>query len=228
MYSESIQKLPDVAMIKKQLLVAPGLLLLAPVVLAAGGFLSNLINPEIAARSLHYHRNYQLLHLLKMSLFLSSLAVAGLLWILACIFLLRSKKQSLLWLPLAVLGPLGIAVFAILNDRAPSPTDPYHRFLGRLNTPLRIAYELCALVLIWVIAYWGMVLNRMMIIWFQAATTGLTTAQIIDIQNASGGMWAFTEGNEVLFLVSLLYLVRPIAFSPIAKAASMLSPQKTT
>lgn len=41
----------------------------------------------------------------------------------------------------------------------------------------------------------------------------MSVAQIIDIQNASSGMWAFAEGNEVMFLVVVLYLIRPIAFN---------------
>jgi hypothetical protein len=52
-------------------------------------------------------------------------------------------------------------------------------------------------------------------IMYKAATTGISTAQIIDQQNASSGMWAFSEGNEVLYLVVLFYLLRPICFNAV-------------
>jgi hypothetical protein len=50
-------------------------------------------------------------------------------------------------------------------------------------------------------------------IMYEAAATGMSTAQIIDQQNASSGMWAFSEGNEVLYLVVLFYLLWPICFN---------------
>ena len=58
-----------------------------------------------------------------------------------------------------------------------------------------------------------MVLKRDLMIMYEAATTGISTAQIIDRQNASSGMWAFSEGLEVLFLVVLFYLLWPICFN---------------
>jgi VIT1/CCC1 family predicted Fe2+/Mn2+ transporter len=48
---------------------------------------------------------------------------------------------------------------------------------------------------------------------YEAATTGTSTAQIIDQRNASSGMWAFSEGLEVLFLVILFYLLWPIVLT---------------
>jgi hypothetical protein len=58
-----------------------------------------------------------------------------------------------------------------------------------------------------------MILKRNLMIWYQSATTGVSTAQIIAIQDASSGMWAFGEGLEVMFFVILLYLLRPILFN---------------
>ena len=207
-------------MFKKQLVVALFLLLLIPLVMVVGGTLSNLIDPEIAARHPNYARNFHLLTLLKMSLFFSSVAAAGVLWLLSCLLLIRSKSQSCLWLFLAALGPFGFAVLAMLNDRAPAETDRYARFVRRMNGYVRGAYEVGAFVLIWVLAYQAMVLNRELIIRFQAVTTGVSTQQIIDLQNASGGMWAFAEGNEVMFLVALLYLLRPIVFAIVSHVAA--------
>jgi len=88
------------------------------VVLMLGGMLSNLINPEIAAGHTNYARNFQLLSTLKILTFLASAACAAVLWMLACFVVIRSKKRSYLWLLLAVLGPFGIAVLAMLSDRA--------------------------------------------------------------------------------------------------------------
>jgi hypothetical protein len=89
--------------------------------------------------------------------------------------------------------------------------------------PLVAGYELCCFVIVWVLAYQAMVLNRELIIRYEAATTGVSTAQIIDIQNASSGMWAFAEGNEVMYLVVLLYLLRPVAFGIVRHVAATVA-----
>ena len=62
-----------------------------------------------------------------------------------------------------------------------------------------------------------MVLKRDLMIIYEAATTGTSTAQIIDQQNTSSGMWAFREGLEVLFLVVLFYLLWPICFNAVGR-----------
>jgi len=205
-------------MVKKQQIFALLLFVLIPAVTVAGGTLANLINPEIAVHTSNYVRNYHLLDLLKTTLFLGSIAVAGLLWLLACVLIVRSKQRSYVWLLLVPSGPIGIAVLAMLNDRAPDPADRYARFVQNLRLPLRIAYEVATFLIVWVLAWQAMLLNRMAIIQYQAITTGVSTQQIIDIQNASSGMWAFAEGNEVFYLVALFYLLRPIAFALIAAA----------
>lgn len=209
-------------MMKKQSLVALGLLLLIPVVLMLGGLLSNLINPEIAAGHANYTRNYQLLNTLKILTFLASAACAAVLWMLACFVVIRSKKRSYLWLLLTVLGPFGFAVLAMLSDRAPLETDRYARFVRDLNGYVRVAYEVGSFVLVWVIAYEAMVVQRNLMIRYEAAATGVSIAQIIDQQNASGGMWAFAEGNEVMFLVAVLYLLRPMIFSLVSGVGAMM------
>ena len=201
----------------KKRVLALFLLLLIPVVLVLGGMLSNLINPEIAAGHPNYVRNYHLLNLLKILLFGASVASAAVLWILACLMVIRSKRRSYLWLLMAAFGPFGFAVLAMLGDRAPAETDRYDRFVRNLNGFVRVGYELCTFVIIWVLAYQAMVLQRTLMIRFESATTGVSTAQIIQVQNASSGMWAFAEGNEVMFLVALLYLLRPMIFSIVGK-----------
>ncbi|MGA2727097.1 MAG: hypothetical protein ABSE96_04750 [Terracidiphilus sp.] len=199
-------------MMKKQSIIALVTLLLIPLITVLGGMLSNLINPEIAAGHPNYVRNWHLLNLLKQTLFFGSAAAAGVLWLLVCLLVIRSKKRSYLWLVLAALGPFGLAVLAMLSDRAPLETDRYARFVRSMNGFVRGGYELFCFVIVWVLAYQAMVLNRELIIRYQAITTGVSTQQIIDLQNASSGMWAFAEGNEVIFLVALLYLLRPFVF----------------
>jgi hypothetical protein len=213
-------------MIKKQWIVALVLLLLIPVVLALGGMIFSLINPEIAAGHPNYARNYHLLSLLKILSFWASIAVAGVLWLLVCLLVIRSKQRSNLWLLLAALGPLGFAVLAMLDDRAPAETDQHARFVRNRNWFLRAGYELGFFVIVWVLAFELMVLKRTLMIRYETATTGVSIAQITAVQNASSGMWAFAEGNEVLYLVVLLYLLRPILFNIAGRvAASMASPK---
>ena len=70
-------------------------------------------------------------------------------------------------------------------------------------------------MVVWVGAYQTMVLKRDLMIMYEAATTGTSTAQIINQQNASSGMWAFSEGLEVCYLVVLFYLLWPILFNAV-------------
>jgi hypothetical protein len=209
-------------MMKKQSVLALLLLMLIPVVLMLGGMLSNLINPEIAAGHANYARNYQVLNTLKIMIFLASAACGAVLWMLACLVVIRSKKRSYLWLLMALLGPFGIAVLAMLRDRAPLETDRYARFVRNLNGYVRVGYEVCTFVIVWVLAYEAMVLQRTLMIRFEAAATGVSTAQIIQVQNASSGMWAFAEGNEVMFLVAVLYLLRPMIFSFVSQVVTTM------
>lgn len=206
-------------MMKKQSVVALVLLLLIPLVLRLGGMLFSLINPEIAAGHPNYARNFHFLSLVKIMMVWGSAAVVAILWLLVCFLVIRSKKRSQLWLFLAALGPFGFAVLAMLNDREPVETDWYARFVRNLNAFVRVSYELCTFVIVWFLAYEGMVLKRTLMIRYEAATTGVSTAQIIASQNASSGMWAFAEGNEVMYLVVLLYLLWPIVFNIVGRVA---------
>jgi len=187
--------------------------LLIPAVTVLAGMLIISINPEIAARYPNYERNYRLLNLAKhLSMWAELLAIISL-WFLTCFFLAKSKQQSYGWLSLAIFGPFGFIILTILRDDAPAPGDLYQRFVGKLKIYLRVAYELCFFVVVWLAAYQIMVLKRDLMIICEAATTGTSTAQIINQQNASSGMWAFSEGNEVMYLVVLFYLLWPIGFN---------------
>jgi len=213
-------------MIKKQWVVALVLFLLIPLELKLAGMLFRLINPESAAGHPNYVQNYHRLSLLRHMALWGSEAGVFVLWLLVCILVIRSKKRSALWLFMAALGPFGFAVLAMLNDRAPAEADSYARFVRSLNWFVRVGYELCIFVLAWVLAYQGMVFKRNLMIRHEAAITGMTVAQVIDSQNASSGMWAFAEGNEVIYLVILFYLLWPIVFNIVGRvAAPMASPR---
>lgn len=211
---------------KKESVLSLVLLMLIPLVVVLGGILAVLINPEIAASHPDYVRNYHWLSLLKGLIFWTSIACACVLWMLACLLTIRSKKRSYLWLFLALLGPLGFAVLATLDDREPAKTDLYAAFLRRMNWPMRIVYELCIFTGVWVVAYEAMVLKRTLMILYESETTGVSVAKIVDIQNSSSGMWAFSEGTEVMFLVILFYMLRPFIFSIVGRAMAMMTTHK--
>jgi len=211
---------------KKQTVVAFVLLLLIPIVTVLGGLLFSVINPEIAAGHPNYARNFHYLTILKLSSLLASGVVVMILWLLACFLVIRSKERSLLWLFFAALGPLGFAILVVLNDKVPGETDRYTSFVRSLNRFVRVGYEVCIFLIIWELAYEGMVLKRNLMIMFESATTGISTAQIINVQNASSGMWAFGEGLEVMYLVVFLYLLWPSAFNIVGHFAAIMASPK--
>jgi hypothetical protein len=188
-----------------------------PAVTVLAGIAINFIDPEIAARTSNYERNFRLLNLARTISMLAVLLVNVGLWFLSCFFLVKSKRRSYGWLPLAMLGPFGLMILTMLSDNVPAPGDLYQRFVGKLNIYLRVAYELILFVVVWVGAFQTMVLKRDLMIMYEAATTGVSAAQIIDQQNASSGMYAFGEGLEVLLLVVLFYLLWPICFNLIER-----------
>jgi hypothetical protein len=167
----------------------------------------------MAAGHANYERNYRLLELAKSLSLLTTWLMSMVLWLLTGFFLLRSKKQSYRWLPLAMLGPFGFVVLTLLRDNAPASWDLYQQFIRRLNLVLRVAFELSFFAAVWVISYQTIVLKRNLLIRYQAASTGTSVAQIISQQNASSGMWAFSEGLEELYLVVFFYLLWPICFN---------------
>ena len=200
-------------MFKRPYVLAIVSFLTIPAVTVLAGILINSIDPEIALHTSNYERNYRLLNLAKTLSMLAVLLVIVGLWFLTCFFLVKSKKRSYRWLPWALFGPFGLIVLTMLSDNAPAPGDLYQQFVGKLKIYLRIAYELILFVVVWVGAFLTMVLERDLMIMYEAATTGTSTAQIIDQRNASSGMWAFREGLEVLFLVVLFYLLWPLCFN---------------
>ena len=200
-------------MMKKLHVLAIVSFLLIPVVTVAGGLLASFIDPEIAVRTANYERNFWLLNLVKHSFMLGAFLVNVGLWLLTCFLLIKARQQSYWWLPLAALGPFGLIVLAMLSDKAPDDSNLYGQFIRKLNIYLRVAYELCVFVAAWVLAFECIDLKRDLTIAYQAAATGVSKEQIIEEQNASSGMWAFSEGLETLYLVALFYLLWPLCFN---------------
>ena len=200
-------------MLKRPYILAIVSFLAIPVIFLPAMMLTTFIDPEIALRTSNYERNFQLVSLVKQLCMLAAFLVAMGLWFVACFFLIQSKKQSYLWLLLAALGPFGLIILTMLRGKVPEPHDCYQRFVGKLKIYFRIGYELIFFVVAWVAAFQLMILKRDLMILYEAAITGASTAQIIDRQNASSGMYAFSEGLEVLFLVSFFYLLWPLCFN---------------
>jgi len=184
--------------------------LTTPAIFIAGGTLFAAIDPDKLAGHAHYVRNFRILELLRGAIMLAMFGSVIVAWLLACLLLLRSKSRSYGWLPLALLGPIGLVVLALLRDPSPDPCDLYERFNRRLNVFVRVAYETGFFLLGWMLAWQMMLTRREITISAQAAVTGLSRQQILDQQNASSGMWAFGELNDVMYFFVLLYLLRPV------------------
>lgn len=184
-----------------------------PVFMAAGVMLAFFINPEIAAHTQNYERNYRLLEMARNLCLLATILGTLGMWLLTCLLLLKSKGQSYRWLPLSLLGPLGFTVLAALRDNAPSEHDSYQRFVGKQRFYLRAAYESGLFIAVWVLAYCAIALKQHLMILVESMRTGITPAQIMETRNASSGMWAFGEGLEMIYMVVAIYLLWPPAFN---------------
>lgn len=184
-----------------------------PVVVTAGAAAHRLIDPELARGRADYEQTYRLLDHMRLGALAAAAVLALVLWTSCCYLLLRSRRRSLRWLALAAAGPFGLIVIASLADRAPAAGDRYQQFVGRLTTSWRVAFELAVLVAVWVGSYQTVMLRREAMIRLESFTTGTPIATIVAQQTASSGMWAAGEGMEELYLVGLLYLLRPIAFN---------------
>jgi hypothetical protein len=57
-----------------------------------------------------------------------------------------------------------------------------------------------------------MVLKCALMVRYEALRSGMSVAQVIDLHNASGDMWAFSEGMEVMFFVVLLVQCDPAIY----------------
>ena len=200
-------------MIKKYYVLAIVSLILIPAVTMMGATIAILIDPEIAVHYANYERNFRILNQLKLAVMLSAFAVDIGLWILACFFLLKSKKQSYWWLPLSVLGPFGLIALTIVRDNDPLPGDLHQRFIRSMKSVWRVVYEMGVFLAVWTGAFLCVAMLGEIRIIAESAFTGTPRAQIVAVQLASSGMWAFTEGLEALALVVLFYLTFPVLFN---------------
>jgi hypothetical protein len=101
------------------------------------------------------------------------------------------------------------------------PGDLYQQFVGKLKFYLRVPLELCFFVLVWSVAYQTIILIINLSIMYESASTGRTIAEIIEIRNASSGMWAFSEGLEVMYLMVLFNLLWPVCFNAVARLSKL-------
>ena len=198
---------------KRQYILAVVCYLLIPAVVIASGVLFRLIDPEMARGSADYVRNYRLLELARTGALMTMAGLALALWAFTCYLVLKSRQRSLGWLLLAVAGPFGFIVIAMLEDRAPASYDLYQQFIRKLKLYWRVPIEIAAFVTVWSLAFELMVLKRDLMISYESFMSGTPVATIIDWQNQSSGMWAFSEGNEVIYLVVLIYLLWPVFFN---------------
>jgi hypothetical protein len=93
--------------------------------------------------------------------------------------------------------------------------------VGKLKFYQRVPLELCFLVLAWIVADQTTVLIRNLQILYESVATGRSIAEILDIRNASGGMWAFSDGLMVMYLMVLFYLLRPLWFNAIGRLCGL-------
>ena len=180
-----------------------------PVIVVVGGGLAVAIDPEKLAGHTHYVRNFQLLQFAKGAVMLAMLGLVVSAWFIACALLIKAKDRPYWWLSFALLGPLGLAVLVSLPALGVEPSDLYERLTRRLNVYWRIVYEAAFLILAWNVAWEMMIIKREAMIFGQSLMTGVSREQILQEQNASSGMWAFSEFLEVLFAFALLYILRP-------------------
>jgi hypothetical protein len=181
-----------------------------PVIFVAGGALLTLIDPDKLTGHTHYVRNYRLLQLARGGAMLAMFGAVVVAWFATCLLVVMSKRQPYSWLLLAFLGPIGLAILACLPDLGPEAPALYSRCVRKLNILVRGAYEIGFFMLAWTLAWEAMILEREAMISVQAVMTGVSKEQIIQDQNASSGMYAFGELNDVMYVFALLYLLRPV------------------
>jgi hypothetical protein len=202
---------------KRQYILAVVCYLSIPAVVIASGVMFRLIDPELARGGADYVRNFRLLELARKGALITMAGLALALWVLTCYLVLKSRQRSLWWLLLAAAGPFGFIVIVMLEDRAPASYDLYQQFIRQLKLYWRVPIEIAAFVTVWSLAFELMVLKRDLMIRYESFMSGTPAATIIDLQNQSSGMWAFSEGNEVIYLVVLIYLLWPVFFNVVGQ-----------
>ncbi len=200
-------------MVKRPYLYAMASFLAIPVVILGGFGLLIFINPEWARGHANYARNFHLLDSARHFLLMSTLALTLALWALCCYWVLQSKQRSPLWIIFGIAGPFGFAVLAMLADRSPTTEDRYQQFIAKLHWPARLGLEVALFFSIWMAAFTAIEIKHEVMTRIESIITGTPMATIVATQDASGGMWAFSEGMQGCYLVVLIYLLWPIAFN---------------
>jgi len=192
-------------------------LLLIPLAAMLAAGILDAINPELAAGHANYARNFALLEHLRNAVPLAAALLLGVLWLLACIWLLRSKSRRRAWLWLTLAGSLGFAALTALSDHSPLTLyDAYGRQLARLPKLLRVLYEVVRFVaftlLAWQLVEWldsGTAL-------LEATRRGLPLAEVLAERDASSGMWAFGDAVRAAYVFVLLYALWPVGCNAVA------------
>jgi UDP-N-acetylmuramyl pentapeptide phosphotransferase/UDP-N-acetylglucosamine-1-phosphate transferase len=198
---------------KRRYVMALACYLSIPAVVIAAGGLFRLLDPEMVRGHADYVRDYRLMELAQKGALAAAAGLALILWTATCYLVLKSRQRSLWWLWLAAAGPFGFMFIGMLEDRLPAPDDLYQQFIRKLKLYWRVPLEIAVFVSVWFLAYQSVVLKRELMISFESFSTGTPAATIIAQQNASSGMWAFGEGLEEIYLVTLIYLLWPIFFN---------------
>jgi hypothetical protein len=198
---------------KRQYVLALVCYLSIPAVVVCGAALVQLIDPELARGHADYARDYRLLNLARFGVLCATAGLAVVLWTSCCYLVLASRQRSWRWLVLAAAGPLGFGLIAALEDQSPVPGDRYQQVITRLKAHWRVPLEIAVFVCVWMLAYESVVVKRELMIRVESLTTGTPIATIIAQQSASSGMWAAGEGLEIMYLVTLAYLLWPIVFN---------------
>ena len=184
-----------------------------PVVVITGFRLSLLIDPEMARGSADYARNFRLLQQAATGVVMAAAGLALVLWVCTCYLVLKSRQRSTLWLALAAAGPFGFIAITMLADRSPALHDSYGQFIRKLVLRWRVPLEVVVFVSAWILAFLSVTLKRDLMISYESLSTGTPVETIVARYDASSGMYAFSEALETIYLVTLLYLLWPIAFN---------------
>lgn len=197
---------------KRHYFLALACFLAMPVIMIGGAALYALLDPAMVRGRADFLLDHRVQDFVRPAVLAGSAGLIVVLWIATCAFVLRSRQLSLGWILLAAAGPFGYIVLALLDNRSATAADPYQEFIRKLKVYWRIPLEMIFFVAAWSLAFLTMEIRQELMIRVQSFTTGIPAATLVDQQNASGGMSAFGDMLQVIYLVVLVYLLWPIVF----------------
>ena len=118
--------------------------------------------------------------------------------------------------PAAFMGMAGVVLILLAACCYFAIKSRVRRFPARIKVWWRLPLEVAAFIGIWSVAYDVVVFKRDVMIALESARTGVPVSTIVERQNESSGMWAFSEGLEQLYLIGLVYLLWPLVFNATA------------